>query len=112
MKITYKNIQEAINNGYPVTVTINGELYELAGDPVKDAFIDGVNFAAAVIEDRRARMNLAASYNKTKKHRAYIDTVTGETKSIIDHLRYITLNGFNAWYNAYIGGGDFWRLKT
>ena len=52
MKITQRQINNAIDSGYAVTVIINGEYYEL--DKLED-FTDGVKFAAAVLEDKRSR---------------------------------------------------------
>ena len=87
--ITFKEIREAAKVGYNATVIINGESYIL--DPSNDDFIDGIMFAAAAIEDRRARFNFMPC--KTKKAAAEQRTLTDNDKGIINFLRYIVKPG-------------------
>ena len=107
--ITFKEIREAARNGYNATVIINGETYAL--DPSNDDFINGVMFAAAAIEDRRARFNFMPC--KTKKAAAEQRTLTDNDKGIIRFLRYIVQPGAGLdkrieEYNA----GYTWRLES
>lgn len=88
-KITFQGIRDAAKSGYNATVIINGETYEL--DPSNDDFINGVLFAAAAIEDRRARFNFMPT--KTKKAAAERRTLTDNDMGIVRFLEYIVLPG-------------------
>lgn len=115
MKITLRQINNAIANGYNVTVVINGESYEL--EKVED-FNDGVKFAAAILEDKRARMNSCFEGlqmlhpNKTtlkaiRENQARNDEIKQATKFLHD---VITGAAFSAWYGDY-KRGELWKLK-
>lgn len=106
-KITFKEIREAAKSGYNATVIINGEKYFI--DPSEDDFINGVKFAAAAIEDRRARFNFMPT--KTKKAAAERRTLTDNDMNIVRFLEHIILPGAGLdkriqEYNA----GSLWKL--
>lgn len=112
MKITARQINNALENGYKVTITINGETYEL--DKLED-FTDGVKFAAAVIQDDRARRNCAFEGLRTIKRisKAAIaanDTRNDEARHTVRKLEYILQNPA-PWINDY-KAGNLWRLKA
>ena len=106
--ITFKEIREAAKAGYNATVIINGESYIL--DPSNDDFINGVLFAAAAIEDRRARFNYMPC--KTKKAAAEQRTLTDNDKGIIRFLRYIVEPGagIDRRIDEY-NHGEMWKLR-
>lgn len=116
MKITNRQINNAIRNGYEVIVVINGEYYELEN---ADEFEDGVKFAAAVLQDRRARSNMvfegcnSLHPNKvTKKAIAENQARNREIITACDFLESITTGaGFSGWYQDY-KAGKLWRLET
>lgn len=113
MKITMDAIKEAVNAGYPVTVQINGEYYDLEATANNNDFMDGVKFAIAVIEDRQARFNFVSRHTaKTKKAREANAKETEYAKGILKHLEYITteINSYRTLYNDYVHG-NLWRLE-
>lgn len=117
MKITTKQINNAIENGYQVEVIINGESYEL--DKLED-FTDGVKFAAAILEDRRARSNSLFEGYKTiaKKSKPVTKKAceinAAKNKEIADSCKFlediITGASFKYWLEDY-KGGKLWHLK-
>lgn len=113
MKITTKQINNAIENGYQVEVIINGESYEL--DRLED-FTDGVKFAAAILEDRRARLNSLFEAYKTRKPttRKAEEINAAKNKEVADGCKLlediITRAGFKYWLEDY-KGGKLWKLK-
>lgn len=113
MKITTKQINNAIENGYQVEVIINGEYYEL--DKLED-FTDGVKFAAAILEDRRARSNSLFEAYKTRKPttRKAEEINAAKNKEVADGCKLlediITGAAFKYWIEDY-KGGKLWHLK-
>ena len=112
MKITYKGLQDAINNNYPVTVIINGEHYDFEKEVLNDAIIDGASFAAAVFEDRRARASACLGYKATKKAKAENEALNQEIKNQCEMFKRITLcdAAFPAYFKDY-KDGKLWKLK-
>lgn len=107
-KITFKEIREAAKSGYNATVIINGESYIL--DPSNDDFINGVLFAAAAIEDRRARFNFMPT--KTKKAAAERRTLTDNDMGIVRFLEHIILPGagLDTRIQEY-NNGNTWKVR-
>lgn len=88
-----------------------------AVDP-EAAFIEGVKFAAAVIEDRRARISSSfegiAQLHKTrtpKKLYAANDTRNDEIKSVCSFLEYITNTACYLPFFEDYKNGNLWKLK-
>lgn len=113
MKITTRQINNAIDNGYKVEVIVNGEYYGL--DKLED-FNDGVRFAVAVLEDRRSRSNFLFEAYKAKKpttrkaeeiNTARNEEIKGGCKFLED---IITGAAFKYWLEDY-KGGKLWKLK-
>lgn len=76
-----------------------------------DSFVDGINFALAVIGDRTARMNTCVSYKETKK--AWNERLirNQESKGITNHLEYImSSSSFKTWIKEY-DDGKLWEFK-
>lgn len=111
MKITMDAIKEAVKAGYPVTVEINGEFYDLEATANNNDFMDGVKFTMAVIEDRQAHFNHCLGYKPTKK--AILKNIQDNehVKGLLNYLDYITteVNSFNGFYCDYVHG-NLWRL--
>ena len=119
MKISMDAIKEAVKTGYPVTVEINGEYYELDVSGLAPEFIAGVMFAAAYIEDGRARLNASFEWIEGRKantpKRAYRENQArnDEIKFAVDCLKHL-IEDKNALNNAIArnSAGKFWRLET
>lgn len=84
-----------------------------AADP-NEAFIEGVKFAAAVIEDARARSNSVFEGMRTIKRISKAATEANrirneETRSNIRLLNYLLQYGFKARRNEY-ENGNLWKL--
>lgn len=114
-KVNFGTIREAAQDGENITIIINGQYYDLdAGTPAgTDPFIEGVKFAASVIEDRQARFNFVSRHTaKTKKAREANAKETEYAKGILKHLEYITteINSYRTLYNDYVHG-NLWRLE-
>ena len=120
-KVNFDTVREAAAAGESITIIINGQYYDLApeaaaADPAA-AFIDGVKFAAAAIQDHRARMNLCFEANArrnpktTKRAYACNDARNKEAKNAADFLLYITKPGagFDRWIDDY-KRGNLWKL--
>lgn len=117
-KITFKAIQEAAAAGENITIIINGQYYDLdttAGIDPEQAFINGVKFAAAVIEDDRARANLVFNGMRNIKRvsKAVIEanyTRNDETRRAVSKLDYILQTNLAPWKNDYTNG-RLWKLN-
>ena len=113
--ITFKEIREAARNGYNATVIINGEFY--AVDPSENDFIEGVQFAADLIEDNRSRRNSCFLWidgrkkNLTKKAVQINEAKNDEVKSLANWLRRISATNEDIipWLD---GRKNFWRLPS
>lgn len=118
-KVNFDTIREAAQNGENITIIINGQFYDLdteapAGIDPKAAFIEGVKFAAAVIEDARARSNCVFEGMRTIKRISKAATEANrtrneETRGNIRLLNYLLQYGFEARKNEYIEG-TLWKL--
>ena len=114
-KITFREIRDAARNGHNAVVIINGETYIV--DPSENDFVNGVRFAADVIEDNRSRRNTSFLWtdgrkkNLTKKAVQINDARNQEAKTLFDFLRYIATDNesITPWINA---ASNFWRLET
>lgn len=118
MEITTNEIREAIYNSYLVTVIINGEYYELDITGLKPEFIAGVMFAAAYIEDGRARRNtsfewIEGSKPKTPKKKINENQARNdEIKFSVDCLKHLIEDNTALNYAiAENAAGKFWKLK-
>lgn len=112
-KITFREIREAAKSGYNATVIINGETYIL--DPSENDFLNGVRFAAAAIEDNRARANLVFNGMRNIKRvsKAAIEanyTRNDETRRAVSKLDYILQTNLAPWKNDYTNG-RLWKLN-
>lgn len=113
MKITTRQINNAIENGYKVEVIINGEHYEL--EKLED-FNDGVKFAAAILEDRRSRSNSLFEAYKTRKPttRKAEEINAAKNEEIKSGCKFlddiITGAAFKYWLDDY-KNGKLWKLK-
>ena len=120
-KITFDGIREAAAAGESIIIIVNGQYYDLdtrtpaVADP-ESAFIEGVKFAAAAINDRRARafhvwQGIHQTRRATKKEQATERELNSETKSIIDFLLYIIKPEANLkkWKEDY-QHGKLWKL--
>ena len=119
--VSLDTIREAAAAGESITIIINGQFYDLAPEAAaidpKAAFIEGVKFAAAAIQDHRARMNLCfeatARRNPKTTKRAYAcnEARNKEAKNAADFLLYITKPGagFDRWLEDY-RNGKLWKL--
>lgn len=116
MKITQRQINNAIENGYQVEVIINGEYYEL--DKLED-FTDGVKFAAAVLEDRRSRSHSLFEGYKTISRkpttRKAEEIEAARNEEITSGCNFlesiITGASFKYWFDDY-KNGKLWKLKA
>ena len=119
--ITLNQVKKAAADGQNITVIINGEFYDLTPEETPEetaAFIDGVKFAAAAIEDHRARMNFMFQANDarnpktTKRAIACNDARNKEAKNASDFLLHIIKPeaGFDTWQKEY-HGGKLWKLE-
>ena len=121
-KVSFDTIREAAAAGESITVIINGEHYDIDTTPAavdpEAAFIEGVKFAAAAIQDHRARMNLCFNATArrnpktTKRAIACNEARNKEAKNAADFLEYITKPGagFDRWLEEY-RNGNLWRLE-
>lgn len=117
-KINVSDVMEAANAGENITVIINGEYYDFDADGAADLFNNAIKFAAAAIEDNRARRNFCfeAIENRnpktTKKAAACNKARNDEVKYLVDFLVNFVANyqGFNPWLEDY-KNGNFWKLK-
>ena len=114
--VTLDTIREAAAAGESITVIINGQYYDLDLSGIDDnsAFIEGVRFAAAVIEDARARSNCVFEGMRTIKRISKAATEANrtrneETRGNIRLLNYLLQYGFEARKNEYIEG-TLWKL--
>lgn len=115
MKITYKQITEAITAGYNITVTINGECYELTEDVSE--FKEGMKAAAAVIEDAQARKDFLFNSHTNRMKRtktaekinaAEVDTIRFSS-DLIRHITAAPEDVFDRWLSDY-KNNKLWRL--
>lgn len=119
--ISIKSILEAAAAGESITVIINGQYYDLdttAGTDPEAAFIEGVKFAAAAIQDRRARISSTfegiARLHKTrtpKKLYTANDTRNDEIKDACNFLEYITNTACYLPFFEDYKNGNLWKLK-
>lgn len=122
-KITFDGIREAAADGESITIIINGEFYDLAtaapaGNDPESAFIDGMLFSAALIEDARARADflfdaISRRENTTKKacqiNAARNEEITAAA-DLIRHISDIEKCSFSAWREEY-NRGELWKIK-
>ena len=107
----------ASKDGENITVIINGLYYNLDVYPADDtnkAFLEGVRFAAAVIEDYITRMDYCRISDKQLKRDLYAwQRIKQNTKSVISHLEYITQpdHGLETWKQEFYSD-KLWRMKT
>lgn len=119
-KVNFDTIREAAQDGENITIIINGQYYDLDAEAPAgtDPFIEGVKFAAALIEDNRARMNFMFQANDarnpktTKRAIACNDARNKEAKNESDFLLHIIKPeaGFDTWQKEY-HGGKLWKLE-
>lgn len=119
-KVNFDTIREAAQDGENITIIINGQHYDLDTEAPAgtDPFIEGVKFAAALIEDNRARMNLIFEMNEgrnpktTKKAYQINEARNKEAKNaagLLEHIANNNGNCFNNWLNDY-KRGKLWKL--
>ena len=116
MKTTTLDIMQAIEAGYPVTVIINGENYDIDTETINKEFLAGILFAADLIEDNRSRRNTSFNWIEGRKAKTtktafkMNDTRNNEAKYLSDFLRYIAADPDSV-NNALKNKRDFWRLE-
>lgn len=111
------DIIAAAKEGESITIIINGEYYDFTtegADDLEKAFIEGVKFAAAVIEDNRARRNFTFNHDgKALKRDIYANRARNEeTRYFIKFLEYIMKDYRGTaypWYEDF-KNGKLWKL--
>jgi hypothetical protein len=77
---------------------------------ISKEFIDGINFAIAVIEDRQARLNLCRPYKETKKAKESYTIKNLEISYALDHLNHIKDSDYiDEWIKEY-QEGKLWKF--
>lgn len=68
-KVNFDTIREATQDGENITIIINGQYYDLDTEaPAEtDSFIEGVKFAAALIENNRAHRQFSFEWITERK---------------------------------------------
>ena len=119
-KISLDGIRAAAADGENITIIINGEYYDLdttAGTDPEQNFINGVKFAAAVIQDRRARISssfegIAQLHRGRTPRKAYAanDARNDEIKDACNFLEYITNTACYLPFFEEYKTGKLWKL--
>jgi len=114
--VTIQDVKNAAKLGQNITVIINGQYYDLDLSGIDDngAFIDGVRFAAAIIEDDRARANLV--FNAIAKRKRTPARVIACNEARNDEIKHLSnkllsiLNNLPIWKLDY-KNNKLWKLE-
>ena len=118
-KVNFDTIREAAQDGENITIIINGQYYDLDTEAPAgtDPFIEGVKFAAALIEDNRARRQFSTTWimerNARTPKKAIAENAArhDEAKYLMRFIRYI-IEKPDALKNALTEykNNKFWKL--
>lgn len=98
--ITLNQVKKAAADGQNITVIINGEFYDLTPEETPEeitAFIEGLNFAAALIKDNRSRrffswQGINQARHATKKEQEKQQELNKEVRYLSDCLIHLVNN--------------------
>ena len=96
-KVNFDTIREAAQDGENITIIINGQFYDLDTEAPAgtDPFIEGMKFAAALIEDNRARRQMSFEWiegrnpKTTKRAIACNEARHNEARYLMQFIRHI-----------------------